>query len=170
MGAVATTALRAHLRAAGFTLVEILVVLAILAIAAGAAVIAYDGSDRDRATREARRFAAAIEHAALRAQVRAETLGASADGSGWRFWRRDADSGRWQPVSDDDVLAPHAVPATMTVVPASYGGTVLEAGAIVPLRPTGRNEPFTFVLTARDARVVLAADPLNRVALTSAPP
>ncbi len=46
----------------------------------------------------------------------------------------------------------------------------LDARAIVPLRPTGRNEPFSFVLEARDARVVLAADPLNRVALTVAPP
>ena len=64
----------------GFTLIEILVVIAILAIAAGVAVVAYDGSDRDRATREARRFAGALEHAAARAQVRAETLGASADG------------------------------------------------------------------------------------------
>lgn len=145
-------------------------VLVVLAIAAGAVVIAYDGNDRDRATREARRFASALEHAALRAQTRAETLGASADGSGWRFWRRDPENGQWQPVTDDDVLAPHALPTTMTMTPATYGGAQLEASAIVPLRPTGRNEPFTFLLTARDARVVLAADPLNRVALTSPPP
>jgi type II secretion system protein H len=154
---------------AGFTLVEILVVLVILAIAAGVAVVAYDGNDRDRATREARRFAAALEHAAMRAQVRAETLGASAEGEGWRFWRRDPDSGQWQPVADDDVLAAHLLPTAMTVLPLSYAGQPLDAGAIVPLRPTGRNEPYAFLLQAHDARIVLAADPLNRIALTDAP-
>jgi general secretion pathway protein G len=111
--AKALAVLRARQRhaTAGFTLIEILVVLVILAIAAGVAVVAYDGNDRDRATREAHRFAAALEHAAMRAQVRAETLGASAEGEGWRFWRRDPDSGQWLPVADDDVLAAHLLPS-----------------------------------------------------------
>ena len=65
--------------AAGFTLGEILVVLVILGIAAGAAAIAYDGNDRDRAGREAHRFANAKggEHA-LKHSVdrRDEELGA----------------------------------------------------------------------------------------------
>lgn len=149
----------------GFTLIEILVVVAILAIAASVAVLAYDGSDRDRATREARRFAGALEHAAARAQMRAETLGASADGGTWRFWRRDPDSGRWQPIGDDEVLAAHALPPPMTLAPTSYSGRPVDAGVIVPFRPTGRNEPFTFELAARDARLVLAGDPLNRIAV-----
>ncbi len=151
---------------AGFTLVEILVVLIIIAIATGGAMIAYDGNDRDRANREARRFARALEHAALRAQVRAETLGASAEGASWRFWRRNPDTGQWQPVGDDEVLAAHALPEPMTLAPATYGGQPVEANTIVPLRPTGHNEPFTFLLQARDTQVVLAADPLNRVALS----
>jgi len=153
---------------AGFTLVEVLVVLVILAIAAGAATLAFDGNDADRALREARRFAGALEHAAARAQVRAETLGASADGTAWRFWRRDPDSGRWQPLADDEVLAAHRLPAAMTVTPLSYGGGAIAADAIVPLRPTGRNEPYAFALAARDMRIVLAADPLNRIAVSAA--
>ena len=150
----------------GFTLIEVLVVMAIIAIAVGVALVAYDGNDRDRANREARRFAGALEHAAARAQVRAETLGASASESTWRFWRRDPESGRWQPLTDGDtVLAAYTLPEPMRIAPTSYSGREVTADAIVPFRPTGRNEPFTFELTSRDARLVLAGDPLNRIAV-----
>ena len=155
----------------GFTLIEVLVVLAIIGIAASIVVLAWNGSDRERATREAQRFAGALEHAAARAQVRAETLGASAEGATWRFWRRDPDSGRWQPLADsDDVLAAHSLPETMTLAPVSYSGRPIDNRAIVPLRATGRNDPFTFELTARDAKLVLAVDPLNRVTVYESQP
>jgi general secretion pathway protein H len=153
---------------AGFTLVEILVVLAIVAIAATAAVVSYDGSDRDRASREARRFAGALEHAAARAQARSETLGASAADGTWRFWRRDAGTGAWQPLADDDTaLAPRALPAPMRLASTSYSGRDVPADTIVAFRPTGRNEPFTFELASRDARFILAGDPLNRIAVVA---
>ncbi|MFO1396981.1 MAG: prepilin-type N-terminal cleavage/methylation domain-containing protein [Burkholderiales bacterium] len=156
-------------RIGGFTLVEILVVVVILAIAASVAVVAFDDGDRDRTAREARRFADALEHAAARAQVRAETLGASADGGAWRFWRRDA-AGQWQPVADDDVLAAHALPSGLNATALTYGGVQLEGDAIVPLRPTGRNEPFAFALAGREARLVLTGDPLNRVSIAPVAP
>ena len=85
---------------AGFTLLEILVVIAILALAAGIAVATVDRDERGALEREARRFAGALEYAAQRAQLRHETLGVSASGGEWRFWRRAAD-GRWLALSDD---------------------------------------------------------------------
>jgi len=149
----------------GFTLIEVLVVVAILAIAATVAVVAYDGDERGQVTREARRLAGALEHAALRAQLRAETLGVSAEGGGWRFWRRHPERGQWQPVADDDVLGPHALASGMRVAPVSYAGRPLAADAIVPFRPTGRNEPYALALRGGSVEIVVAADPLNRVTL-----
>jgi type II secretion system protein H len=89
----------------GFTLVEILVALAIVAIASGAAWLAWRGGGDAALRREASRFAGAIEYAAQRAQWRHEDLGVSADAGGWRFWRRDRERNAWLLIADDDVLA-----------------------------------------------------------------
>ncbi len=153
---------------AGFTLIEILVVLVVLGIAATVATLAWSGDDTGAATREARRFAGALEHAAARAQVRAETLGVSAEDTGWRFWRREPQRGAWQPLADDDVLAARTLPGAMRLQASHFAGAPVPPDAILPLRPTGRNDPFAFTLSAASITLVVAADPLNRVAWSTA--
>jgi len=153
----------------GFTLIEILVVVAILAIGGGIAAVTLSSDERASLSREARRFAGAVEYAADRAKVRHETLGVSADGEAWRFWRRSAD-GRWNALSDDPALAPRALPAPLHVVPNSYAGGPLRPEAIVPLRASGRNEPFTFVLGNKQYQAVVSVDPLSRVSVGNAEP
>jgi len=157
-------------RAPGFTLVEVLVVVAIIAIAAGVAAVAWRDDPRATAEREARRFAGALEYAAARAQWRNETLGVSADGRAWRFWRRADDSARWLAVADDDVLSPRSIAADHTLVPLAYAGQPLPPDALIPLRPSGRNEPYAFVLDGAGIRLVVASDPLNHVSVVAANP
>lgn len=151
--------------ARGFTLIEILVVVAILAIGGGVAAVALSRNDGAALEREARRFAGAVEYAADRAKVRRETLGVSAEGEGWRFWRRAPD-GRWSALSDDPVLAPRALPAPLRALARSYAGAPIAPDAIVPLRATGRNEPFDFVFASGGLQAVIGADPLSRVAVS----
>src|SRR5439155_24666146 len=149
--------------ARGFTLVEILVVLVILAVAGSLAIVAIERDERHLAAREAKRFAGALEFAAARAQARNETLGVSADRT-IRFWRREPSGDRWLPL-DDDVLGARALPEPLVAVPSSYAGQRIAADAIVPLRASGRNEPFTFTVASPAWLVVVAADPLNRVSI-----
>ena len=146
----------------GFTLIEVLVVVAVIAIAAGFVVVNLDGDDRRSAEREAARLAGALEHAAALAQWRSETLGFSADGAGYRFWRRGPDN-RWSAVRDEEVLAPRALPAQWTVAPVSYAGAPVATDVIFPFRPSGRNEPYALVLYSPAWTLVVAGDPLNRV-------
>lgn len=152
-------------RASGFTLIEIAVVLVILAVAGALALVVLDRDERGVAAREAKRFAGALQYAASRAQWRNETLGVTAQGREVRFWKREPAEDRWLPVTDDDVLAPHLLPSPLAVSALAYAGQRVAAEAMVPLRPTGRNEPYAFVLASPAWRTVLAADPLNRVAI-----
>ena len=147
----------------GFTLVEILVVLVIMALVGGLAVVTLDRDERRLAAREAKRFAGALEFAAARAQARNETLGVSADRT-IRFWRREPSGEQWLPL-DDDVLGARVLPEPLMAAPISYAGQRIAANTIVPLRASGRNEPFAFSLASPAWLVVLAADPLNRVSI-----
>ena len=151
----------------GFTLVEMLVVLVVVGIAAGLIFLNVDNDPRRSMQREAKQLAGALEHAAALAQWRAETLGVSAEGQGYRFWRR-GDSNRWIPIGDDEVLIAHWLPAGLTVTPASYAGTPVPPDAILPFRASGRNEPYALVLASPGSSVIVSGDPLNRVSFAVA--
>ena len=161
-------------RARGFTLVELLVVLIVIGIAAGLAYAQLEVDPRQALEREGRRFAGALEHAALLAQWKNQTLGVSASGGAYRFWRRgtpsDSDGERWLALSDDDVLMPRALPASLIATPRLYAGQAVPDDAVLPLSPTGRNEPFVIALASPEWQILLAADPLNRVALIGPTP
>ena len=146
----------------GFTLIEVLVVLVVLGIGLALVSVNLGGDDRRDLGREAKQLAGALEHAAALAQWRAEMLGVSAEGGAYRFWRRD-DENRWVAYSGDDVLGARALPAGMTVHPVSYADAPVAADAIVPLRPSGRNEPYVLRLDSASAHIVITSDPLNRV-------
>ena len=152
-------------RVAGFTLVEILVVIVVLGIAATIGAVTLRPDERGALMRESRRFAGAIEHAMSRAQLRSETLGLAVNAQQWQFLRRAPNEDGWVPLTDDDVLAPHAIAPAMRLAPRSYAGTPLRAGAVIPLHASGRNEPFDIDVRSDHAHMLLASDPLNRVTL-----
>jgi len=149
-------------RSRGFTLIEVLVVVIVIAIASAVAVANLDGDDRGRMEREARRLAGALEHAASLAQWQGETLGVSAEGSVYRFWKRRSD-GSWAAIDNDSVLAPRALPGDFSVKPAFYGGAPVADDAVLPFRASGRNEPYSLLLANSAWSVLVAGDPLNRV-------
>ncbi len=174
MGPLSGSRRRARLRACseirrdGFTLIEILVVLVVLAVGAGLVFANIGTDERGVAEREARRLAGALEHAAALAQWQNETLGVSAEGGAYRFWRRGGD-GRWTLFSGDDVLAMRTLPSGFAVTPSVYAGTPAPRDAILPFRASGRNEPYSLVLGSPQWTIIVSADPMNRVAFAAAP-
>jgi general secretion pathway protein H len=151
----------------GFTLIEILVVALVIGLVSGIIVINLASDEHAAVEREARRLAGALEHAAALAQWQSETLGVSADGSTYRFWRRAGDA-TWTPIRDEEALAPRALPSEITVMPTSYAGGPVPLDAILPFRPSGRNEPYALMLSSTSWSLVVSGDPLNRVHVATA--
>src|SRR6478735_2682573 len=129
----------------------------------------HSGHRRWRGDRQHRagraRSVGALEYAAQRAQFRNELLGVSAVRHAIRYWRRDIANDRWQPVDDDDLLRARALPEPVDAMAIAYAGRAPASDAVIPLRASGRNEPFAFALTTPAWRTLIAVDPLNRVSI-----
>jgi general secretion pathway protein H len=107
-------------RNAGFTLLEMLVVLMIAGILMAAVAIAPTRNHRTDLTEEAQRLATMLESADDEAQIRSVSIAWEPVEGGYRFYQR-AENGSWQPIKDD-VLAPHRWGTEVTKVSIHYSG------------------------------------------------
>lgn len=93
----------------GFTLLEILLVVAIVGIMAGLATMSIGGADFDeKLERETRKIAAQISLLQDESIVQSRELGVGLWQNGYRFWAWDKEAG-WQPLGGDDHFKPHLV-------------------------------------------------------------
>jgi type II secretion system protein H len=156
----------------GFTLLEVLVVVAVVALTAALVIPNLFPDERQIVDREAARLRDAMEHAALAAQWQGENLAWSADANGYRFWRYDptaASTGAregWRLLEDDEVLVPHAAPGLRFDL---YGQSAPAREAWTVLRADGANEPYSIAVSGLSSQAVIQADPLNRVRLAQRP-
>lgn len=94
-------------RVTGFTLIEILVVVAIVAIVTAAATLSLGiiGDDNDART-EARRLASLIEIAQDEAMMQGREFGIELLSAGYRFVEYDPFSQSWVEIPGDELLRP----------------------------------------------------------------
>ena len=98
-------------RQSGFTLLEILVVVFIIAILTGAAMLSLGVLDDDRdVQREADRAAALFGIALDEAMLQGREFGIEFTRTGYRFVEFDILGERWADVPFDDLLQTHALP------------------------------------------------------------
>lgn len=93
----------------GFSLIEILVVIVILAVLAGAVSLALAGAGGERMlAREAERAQALLAYACEQAELGGRTIGISLSKHGYRFSRTEQEV--WLPYKDGELRARHWPP------------------------------------------------------------
>ena len=174
----------------GFTLLEILVVLVIVAAMAALLVFSFHDSPQQRLHREANDFAALLNAAADEAVMRGIELGVVVDGDGYRFVVFDPETQQWQAAAAQG-LAAHKFAERYAIDFALDGSEVdkqtierihllaqrsederlrpsiliLSSGEITPFTLTLRSESEAEASAQAGGAISLRCDGLNPVAL-----
>jgi general secretion pathway protein H len=127
--------------ATGFTLIEVMVVLAIVGTLAGVLGLglgALSGRDAERAVA---RLRLVLEASVERAEVRGQPTAFERLADGYRFSAQTTD-GRWQPLEEPPMFTETRLPAELRWGAASFAGRALAREAALTFGPT----PAAFTL------------------------
>ncbi|KWO28787.1 GspH/FimT family pseudopilin [Burkholderia stagnalis] len=142
----------AERRAAGFTLLEMLVVLMIVGLLVAVVTLAPSRNRRTDLAEEAQRLASLLESAGDEAQVRSTPIAWQPIGGGYRFVQR-TEGGAWSPMTDDLFRARRWGTAVTAVTVHYTGGG--EPIARVVLGDESIDVPVTITLTSGDVRLLV---------------
>jgi general secretion pathway protein H len=107
MSAAAQGHRRSGKSAAGFTLIEVLVIVIIIGIVSAAVLLSFGVLGDDRALQQqARRFASLVDLAADESLMQGRDYGVEFTRSGYRFLEYDPLSGQWQEIIGDEIFRP----------------------------------------------------------------
>jgi general secretion pathway protein H len=146
----------------GFTLIEILVVVVLIAITLSMAFAKFAPDERDVVRGEAVRLAASLQQAQDEAVVTGVSFAWRSEAEGYEFLRRGADR-NWVPLDATEVLSPRQLPSLVRVVDVEIEGQKVAAGTLVVLSPTGRASPVRVVLAANNERIAVELGTSARV-------
>lgn len=137
---------------AGFTLVELMMVVAIIGLAAGAVVLSVP-DPRPSVGIEAERFAARLVRAREEAVLTNRVVAVDADAKGYGF--TSFDGARWSPLTDGPFGPEIWTPGTTIVA--------REGELRVVFDPTGAAEPATMAVGRKGKSVVVVVDGAGEV-------
>ena len=135
-------------RCAGFTLLEIVVVVLLLSIMLGLVAVNLGSDDRDELREEAQRLALLINTAQQDAILEGQVLALALEPGGYHFMRL-TDTGTLQPITQDALLRARELPSDIKIRALEIAGketTESEKPNGIVLQPSGELDEFTITL------------------------
>ena len=146
----------------GFTLIEVLVVLLIMGLLVGLVSAIVRPDDRALLHVEAERLAQLLDLAAAESRLTGHSIAWTADGSGYRFWRLQEDTG-WSDLRDSDPLRARTLPQGITISGLQVE-TVRPQGVMrLEFTPYGPTLAFNVEMSLGAERYAIAASPVGEV-------
>lgn len=149
-------------RSAGFTLIEVLVVLAILAITAAAVTLLTPPGEAALARDEARRLAALLETAMREARASGRPIAWSAERERYVFWQRGED-GDWVTYPAQSIYRPRPLPERLALGAVRVNGRELAPGERVVFAPQGLHAALGATLSGPGSGFSIQGDVIGRV-------
>ena len=143
----------------GFTLIEVLVVVAITGIILAVASVNLFPSDAEVARRESGMVALAVERARDAAWLGGRPTSVTFDSGRVRAWRLAGDA--WRPIAGAD----HALEGSMRVLGLYVDGQQLKPDERLVFLPDGLGVPFRVGLEVRGLRWAIEGDMAGAVTL-----
>jgi type II secretion system protein H len=158
-----------HCQLRGFTLVEILVVCAIMAILSALVVLRLEHSDASRLNDAAEDLTRRLEAARDEAVIRGKSIAFSSDGKGYQFWLADTDRNAWIPLPTSDTMVAGRFAGGIVLSSLRINGSSRPLGERVVFSPFGLGEALTLTLAIGSSRIDVHADVLGRFETRHAP-
>lgn len=155
--------------ALGFTLIEILVVCALVAVTLGLAMIKLDPSDSQRLNAAAETLAGRLEAARDEAVIRGETVAFSSDGQGYQFWVADTERNAWVTLPDAGTVVSGRLAEGVVLSAQRVNGRPRPLGERLVFSFSGLVEAFSLTLSAGSTTLDIQADALGRIDIRRAP-
>jgi general secretion pathway protein H len=153
-------------RTAGFTLIEILVSMAIVGVLSATLVFVAAPGDARLAKTEARRLALLLELALADARAGGQSIAWAPAQDGYTFWRK-ADDGEWRRFPEDSPYRRRQFPGAILLRQVRFDTRALAADERVILSRHGLGGALQATITGGNASFTLRGGAFGRIALTS---
>lgn len=150
----------------GFTLLEILVVMAIAVVMLGVAVVNLNDSGERATMNEADHLSIMLEAARDDATYSGKQMAFSTDGTGYQFWIDDDKQNQWRSLAGSAHLASGKLSHDVKIIGQYVNGKEQQLGERLVFAADGVSEPFILVLQGGRTQVQVAADVLGRIEVT----
>jgi general secretion pathway protein H len=144
-------------RSRGFTLIEILVAVVLIALTVTLVMVRLQPDDRQTAREEAQRLALILQQARDEAIATGASIGWRGEPRGYGFLRRDAER-RWQPLVTEDVFRARVLPEIVRIVDVEIAGHKARPEEMLVFSPSALNPPFRIVVAVNAHRFRVRSD------------